>query len=365
MADKEKDLTQLVKKNKSLHSGHRSRLREKVDVDNEMRTFADHEMLEFQLSLVIPRRDTNKLAHELINHFGSLESVYEALPCELVRIKGMTTSAAYLIGTQNAIMRRVIKNSHVDNRTMKVDNLSDVVENLSSLFLNRRTEMFVIVLLDVKNRAIRTFSFDSVNPSGVFIAVEDIIYRALREGASNVIIAHNHPSGDVSPSSDDIVITKHMFKTMFGAGINLLEHSIFYQDRVFSFKNAGLIDMFKEEYYIEQNDVEKISQSLDSRRIYLSSLVEYMFDPEKLFQGDPSTIPREELARRYFNAHNGDPNNAPKVEETKPSKNSRIKYGFSDSAVSTGLGEITKVTIKSEEIEGKIKSKIEEYPDDF
>ncbi|MBQ8882572.1 MAG: RadC family protein, partial [Clostridia bacterium] len=346
---------------KSLHSGHRSRLRAKVDIDNDMRTFADHEMLEFQLSLVIPRRDTNKLAHELINHFGSLEAVYSAVPAELIRIKGMTTSAAYLIGTQNALMRRVLKVGHVENRTVTIDSVSTTVENLSSLFLNRNTEMFAVVLLDVRYRVIRTFYFESANPSGVFVAVEDIILRALREGASSVILAHNHPSGDVSPSSDDITITKQFFSTLFGSGIRVLEHAIFYQDRVFSFKNSGLLDKFQEEYLQNELETDKLNDSPDARKIYLSALTEYMFDPERLVEGDVKTVPREELFRRYYDQTNGAPKTEPKKSE-EPIRKTKVVY------LDSALGEVEKFDVVrdiTDKISEPKKKENETYPDDF
>ena len=136
--DENKTIEKLTKKNRPVHTGHRERLRARFDKDNEMETFADHEILEMELSLVIPRRDTNGLAHALIDHFGSLESVYRASAHELIKIKGMTTGAAYLLAMHMPIMRRTMTYADATLRCNTMNSTSDAIRTLTD-FLSEET----------------------------------------------------------------------------------------------------------------------------------------------------------------------------------------------------------------------------------
>ena len=140
--DENKTIEKLTKKNRPVHTGHRERLRARFDKDNEMETFADHEILEMELSLVIPRRDTNELAHALIGHFGSLESVYRASAHELIKIKGMTTGAAYLLAMHMPIMRRTMTYADATLRCNTMNSTSDAIADAHRFFIGRNTETF-------------------------------------------------------------------------------------------------------------------------------------------------------------------------------------------------------------------------------
>ena len=136
------------------HAGHRKRLKEKVDRDPELETMHDHELLELMLSFVIPRKDTNGIAHELIDTFGSLDSVFFATPKELMQIKNMTENAAYLIATQLPIARRAMSAvvNAVDAR--KLSKVEQCMNEMHSFFFARKTECFVIALLDVNYKEV-------------------------------------------------------------------------------------------------------------------------------------------------------------------------------------------------------------------
>lgn len=104
-----KDIEKLTLMKTNPHEGHRQRLRAKIDRDPEMETLEDHEALEFHLSLVIPRKDTNELAHELIRKFGSLDAVLSASPQELIKVKNMTVAASYMLASELSMVRKAMR----------------------------------------------------------------------------------------------------------------------------------------------------------------------------------------------------------------------------------------------------------------
>ena len=323
--DNDKTIEKLVAK-KGVHSGHRERMREKVHIDPEMRTFADHEMLEFQLSLVIPRRDTNKLAHDLINTFGSLDAVYRAAPSELIRVKGMTVSAAYLIGTQMAVMRRTLKYSNVESRDTELSRPNEAIAYMNTLYAGRNTEMFAVCLLDSRYRVVRTACYDSASPSGVNVNIEDVVLMALREGVSYAIIAHNHPSGDVSPSPDDVMFTKRILSALIMSGISLVDHVIFYEDKMFSFKNSGIIDRFMDEMYESVGNT-KMKDFKRERQVFLAGLQEYILDPMQFKNGVFSARPRSEIVQEYVTKMENDYKRAEEKQKSDEHKiTKKIEY---------------------------------------
>lgn len=242
--DENKTIEKLTKKNRPVHTGHRERLRARFDKDNEMETFADHEILEMELSLVIPRRDTNGLAHALIDHFGSLESVYRASAHELIKIKGMTTGAAYLLAMHMPIMRRTMTYADATLRCNTMNSTSDAIAYAHRFFIGRNTETFALFLIDKRGHVISETIRESSSPSYVSIEIEDIVHRALREGASSVVIAHNHPSGDVSPSDDDLQIAKDIYDALASVNVALYDSLIFHESRYFSMRVSGVLGSF-------------------------------------------------------------------------------------------------------------------------
>ena len=142
----EKDLEKLIAK-KNPHEGHRARMRCKFDRDPEMETIEDHEALEFHLSLIIPRKDTNELAHELIAKFGSLDAVMSASPAELVKVKNMTVSASYMLASEFAMVRKAMRAGSVTSRNKRLHRPEECISYMHSYFIGRKTECFCIGVL--------------------------------------------------------------------------------------------------------------------------------------------------------------------------------------------------------------------------
>lgn len=288
-----KDLDKLLSKPTNVHEGHRQRLRDKVRKDPELDTLADHEALEFHLSLVIPRKDTNELAHDLINVFGSLDGVLTASPEELVRVKNMTVGAAYLLSSEYSLVRKAMRSSDPKKRKRNMGDPVKAIEYMQPYFVGRKTECSCVALLDVNYKTIDVFFTRGTNGDRVNIDITDITQKAARLGACYVIVAHNHPSGNVTPSVDDITSTGLLYEALFASGIELADHVIFHDYDSFSFHNNGLLTKFNNDCLNSHNLLKEMSN--EQRRRYVMGFTEYVLDSERIYNGDIVTKPLRPL----------------------------------------------------------------------
>jgi DNA repair protein RadC len=202
-------------------------------------SLADYELLELLLSIAIPRRDVKPLAKELIAKFKSFAGVIEAVPADLAKIKGLGPAAVAAL--------KIVEASQVKSLEDKVEERS-VVANWADLTnycrLNigaKDTEEFHVLYLDTKCRLIKdeAHSAGTINQSSVY--PREILKRALELGAAGVIVAHNHPTGDTSPSRADIAITEKLKKTLAAIDVPLHDHIIVAKGAYASFKSMGLL----------------------------------------------------------------------------------------------------------------------------
>lgn len=221
----------------SLHDRHRERLRErflKEGLDN----FAEHQVLEMLLFYCLPRIDTNAVAHELLNRFGSLSSVLQASPSELQKVKGIGPNAACFISFAAAFSRYyMINRAGADGACLlTVESWS---KRLEPYFLGKTNEMVFLLCLDAKGKqlACKLISEGSVNSAG--IQIRKVVEAALNMNASFAVLAHNHPSGLAIPSGDDVATTKMVADALHSVDVGLLDHIIFADDDSVSLAQSG------------------------------------------------------------------------------------------------------------------------------
>ncbi len=228
--------------------GHRKRLRERF-LKAGLSGFLDYEVIELLLTLNTPRQDCKARAKELLVRFKTLQGVFEANPEELARVKG--------IGSSNILGLRLIK--EVSNRYLAAQVVQgDILGNSRELktylshAIGRKTkEVFAGIFLDAKNRvnAMEILFEGTLTMSSVY--PREVIVKALEHRAAAIIFAHNHPSGDVSPSPEDIAITKRLVFALRHVGITVHEHVITGGTGFYSFAEQGYIAEFNREF--EQN----------------------------------------------------------------------------------------------------------------
>lgn len=209
---------------KPLHAGHRERLKERFMV-NSGRDFTDHELLELLLFFIIPRVNTNELAHKLINEFGSLSAVFDAAPDLIEKVDGAGKSTSLFFKLHDTLMSRVIMEKY-KNKRFVADTLSKVGNYLCDYYKDSKCEEFCAMLLDNSFGLIEFVSLSTGSVNSASIDVRTVAKLALTKDASYVILSHNHPSGTLNQSSEDRVVSLQIEAALNAIGISLVEHII-------------------------------------------------------------------------------------------------------------------------------------------
>lgn len=207
----------------SEHSGHRDRLRRrflKEGLDN----FTDIQVLELMLFYAIPRRDTNVIAHALLDHFGSLYRVLESSVEELKTVEGMGEGSALLL----KLFHEAARYYQIDRALQEklLPTLSACGEYMVPFFFGRQREAVFLLCLDAKCKVLCCHQVceGSINSAGV--SVRRIAEIALNARATTVVLAHNHPSGIALPSAEDVQTTYRVAAALRAIEVVLADHII-------------------------------------------------------------------------------------------------------------------------------------------
>ncbi|MCF8103958.1 MAG: DNA repair protein RadC [Desulfohalobiaceae bacterium] len=219
------------------YHGHRQRLRDRFLTDS--RQLADYEILELLLAYALPRRDTKPLAKELLETFGSLAGVFAAKPHELRAIAGFGPGLETFWMLWQEFWARLNAGKVPQRKSIKSPR--EMIEAARARLGRDSLESFWVALVDNKNRLL---SFTrgaqgTVDQSTVY--PREILSLALEHKASGLILVHNHPGGDPSPSAQDKEVTREIQKSATGLGIRVLDHIIVSEDSWYSFQENGLL----------------------------------------------------------------------------------------------------------------------------
>ena len=224
---------------KQVHDGHRDRMRNRIK-NNGIEGLQPHEVLEYILYSFVPRKDTNVIAHRLIDKFGSFSAVIDASIEDISEVEGVSDIAATFIHSLKGISNyyKLDKSSSKD----KIDTLEKVSKYMCNLIGYENKEHAYLLLFNNQTELIKTelISKGTVDMVGVY--TREIAELAIRNKASNVIICHNHPSGGLKPSVDDIKLTKAVYTSLRMINIRLLDHLIVAGDKFYSMKFSGDIN---------------------------------------------------------------------------------------------------------------------------
>ena len=225
--------------------GHRERIKEKF-LKNGIDSFAEYEILELLLTYCIPRKDTKPIAKELLNKFKSLDNVFKADFDKLSAIDGLgKNSIAFLklIGDLPSIIYKdELKNKKlVDKETLKISNKDILLKYLRNKIGYEEIEKFYVLYLSSSNEVIKfeENSVGTLDRSSVY--PREIYKKIINLNAKSVILAHNHPSDNITPSKCDIELTNEIAKGLKNFGALLIEHIIITKNSYFSFLEEGLI----------------------------------------------------------------------------------------------------------------------------
>ncbi len=219
------------------HSGHRDRLRERL-IKTGFEGFAPHEVLEYILFCFVPRRNTNDIAHRLLDAFGTLQGVCRAGYEQLRAIDGMTDNAALFLASIPSLFG--LYNSSV-NDTATITSIQDAVDYIAGRADVADYEQVVVLCLNAGGRILRAFVDQSGAPDQVVLSLRGLITKIAQTHAVNVIVGHNHPSGNVNPSKQDIQLAQQLNNSLRVVGVNLLDFIIVGQGRYYAFSQNGLL----------------------------------------------------------------------------------------------------------------------------
>jgi DNA repair protein RadC len=218
--------------------GHRQRLRARF-LEGGPDALPDYELLELLLFQAKPRGDVKPLAKALISRFKSFAGVMAAAPDELASVDGVGEASVVTIKTVQAAALRMAKQELIDRPV--INSWKKLLDYCHAAMAYEKVEQFRLLFLDGKNALIA----DEVQQKGTVnhtpVYVREVVKRALELGASAIVMVHNHPSGDPSPSKDDIAMTKEVAAAADKLGIALHDHLIIGRKGHASLKSMGLI----------------------------------------------------------------------------------------------------------------------------
>ena len=220
----------------SVHDGHRQRLKQRF-LETGLDSFTEVQTLELLLFYAIARKDTNPIAHALLDRFGSLAQVLDAPVTELSKVPGIGENAALLLRLSKEMGRR-----YLVSRTGQVTILSSLEECASYIvpyFYGRELETVFLLCLDAKCKVLCCKEIGEGSVNATEISVRKIVEMALAFNASSVVLAHNHPSGLAIPSEQDLLTTKRIAMALGTIDVTLADHIIVADDDYVSLAQSG------------------------------------------------------------------------------------------------------------------------------
>jgi DNA repair protein RadC len=219
-------------------AGHRARLRQRF-LASGLEGFLDYEVVELLLTLGTPRKDCKQAAKAALARFKTFQGVLEAGVDELQEVAGIGPVNSFGIRLAKAVTERYLAKKVIGKDAL--GNSRELFDYLKGALRDKARERFLAIFLDTKNRvlAMETLFEGTLNQSSVY--PREVIRAALQHRAAALIFAHNHPSGDPTPSAEDAALTQQLVLAGRVMGITVHEHLIMGDGRYFSFADSGRI----------------------------------------------------------------------------------------------------------------------------
>ncbi|MDE5547783.1 MAG: hypothetical protein K2J30_02155 [Clostridia bacterium] len=227
-----------------MHEGHRQRIIQRLEGSGE--GLQDHELLEILLFNAIPRKNTNDIAHSLIDTFGSLHGVLHATPDQLRGVKGVGPEVAAYIRCNGLILSRIEK-----PKTNPIKfNLQSFSQHVSQSFSLLDQEVIEIFCLDASERVKTSRRFTSDSANKVQVRSEEINRYIVNILPAGIVAAHNHPEGTCRPSEEDDRFTAQLMMTCSINNVKFYDHLITGKDGVYSYFRVGKMEDIRKKYHV-------------------------------------------------------------------------------------------------------------------
>ncbi len=225
-------------------AGHRGRLRDRF-LRAGLDGFHDYEVVELLLTLAMPRRDCKPAAKAALARFGSLPAVFEASPRELCEVAGIGPRNLLGLKLIPAVCERYL--SQRIHHRVPLNNSQELFDYLYQSMRDKKREQFKVIFLDARNRVVGVRTLFEGSLTGSHVYPRDVVRAALDHHAAALIVAHNHPSGDPRPSSEDNALTRKLLQACMLMDITLHEHIIIGHGTYYSYADSGLMRRMRRE----------------------------------------------------------------------------------------------------------------------
>lgn len=216
----------------SIHEGHRDRMRNRY-LQEGADGMASHEILEILLYGTIPRGDTNEIAHHLLDEFGSISNLIEADPHEIAKTAGVGIKSAVFLSLLHELVLRYEREKLEQKPALT--SIPRSVDYCKALLAFRPRECFYAICLDSRRKIIHTSKISEGTVNDAAVSPRLVVEKALRYKATGVLLCHNHPSGNVKPSYEDIILTNQLKNMLEPLGVQVVDHIIIGENQYFSF----------------------------------------------------------------------------------------------------------------------------------
>lgn len=222
----------------NIHMGHRERLKERFLLEG-LDNFNEINVLELLLFYCVQRKDTNPLAHRLLDHFGSLSDVLNASADELMKVDGVTQHIAVFLSLQSYLNRYYLVQQNTKITALLTT--EDCCRYLTPFFKGRKKETVFLLCLDAKCKVLGCKLICEGGVNSADLSIRKIVETAINANASSVILAHNHPSGVAIPSADDVQTTVRIAHALQLMDIILADHIVVADDDAVSMVQSGYL----------------------------------------------------------------------------------------------------------------------------
>ncbi len=219
-----------------IHSGHRERMKQRFR-ESGLDGFHDVNVLEMLLFYVIPRQDTNPLAHALLEEFGSLEGVLDAGYEELLEVPGVGESVATFLRLFPSVCKRYIRGKQM--KKIPYTTLEQLEDFVIPMFTFDMEETLYMICMDSGNHVTFCDVIGQGNEDSIYVDPKQVVRLAMKRRAERVVLAHNHPSGVAAPSVSDISLTNTLKDSLALFNIELMDHFIVAGETCASLRKHG------------------------------------------------------------------------------------------------------------------------------
>lgn len=219
------------------HEGHRQRVKNRF-LNYGLDSFEDHQVLEALLFYAVPKKDTNELAHLLLDTFGSFDKVFEADYEDLVKVKGIGENTASLIKFSQMLSKRYIHSTFVTDGKIQLNDPKIMKDYCKNLFKGEKKEIVYALALDSELYLIDKMKMNTGEPNRVDIPFRTLTEFAIKCNCTRMVLTHNHPIGSMLASKADINATSEVAEQLASVDVELVDHIVVGRNGVSSIKEC-------------------------------------------------------------------------------------------------------------------------------